>query len=74
MNERQPKRRAQIEDKEEETRIPVDCDEIPAFADEEEEARFWKTHTLADAFWQRAHPIPENELPIDRSRLHAEQS
>lgn len=53
----------------EDTRIPVDAEEIPEFADEAAEDAFWETHTLSERFWSKAGPIPEDELPIDHSRL-----
>src|SRR5437867_11865094 len=43
-------------------------DEIPAFADEAEEAAFWATHGLAGELLERMEPPPEDELPPARPR------
>ena len=38
-------------------------DEIPEFASDEEEARFWDTHEMSSALWHSLPPIPDDELP-----------
>ena len=42
--------------------------EIPAFASEEEEHRFWQTHELADELWDQLPAVPEEELPGPRTK------
>ena len=42
-------------------------DEIPHFADEEEEHRFWSTHDLSEALMDQAEPVPDDELPPPRA-------
>jgi hypothetical protein len=49
-------------------------DEVPDFADEEEEANWWDTHTLGPALLAEARPVPlegtpEFPIPADLSRL-----
>ncbi len=39
-------------------------EEIPAFANEEEEAEFWATHSLGEGF--RKHLIPPGESQLDQ--------
>jgi predicted DNA binding CopG/RHH family protein len=43
-------------------------DEIPVFASEDEEHRFWQTHELADELWEALPPVPEAELPQPRTK------
>lgn len=44
-------------------------DEIPEFASEDEEHRFWSTHELADELWDQAEPLPEDvEQALERAR------
>ncbi len=43
-------------------------DEIPVFATEEEEHRFWQTHELADELWDHLPAVPEEELPSPRTK------
>lgn len=46
-------------------------EDIPAFAGEEEEHRFWSTHELAGALLERMEPVPEGGddwLPPARPR------
>lgn len=43
-------------------------EEIPAFRSEAEEAEFWGTHGLGEAFLRRMGPVPEGELPVARPR------
>lgn len=43
-------------------------DEIPAFANEDEEHEFWSTHSLGDEIWDAAEPLPEGYLPPVRPR------
>ena len=43
-------------------------DQIPVFASEAEEHRFWETHELADALWNTLPPVAEDELPRPRTR------
>ena len=38
-------------------------DEIPEFATEEEEARFWSTHSLGQGLLDRAGAAPPDEMP-----------
>ena len=42
-------------------------EEIPDFADEDEEHTFWATHELAPDLWERAEPLEADELPAPRS-------
>ncbi len=42
--------------------------EIPSFLSEDEEVEFWDTHTLGDALLDLMEPLPEEILPVDRSR------
>lgn len=42
-------------------------DDIPLFADEDEEHSFWATHKLSDALWDQAEPPRSHELPPPRS-------
>lgn len=44
-------------------------DEIPTFSNEEEEVRFWDTHTLGDDLIALMGSLPEEILPIDPSRI-----
>jgi hypothetical protein len=43
-------------------------DEIPTFASEEEEARFWSTHSLGQELLDAAEPPPPDEMPPTRGR------
>ena len=43
-------------------------EEIPLFANEEEEHQFWSTHSLGDEFWDAAEAIPDGFLPPTRPR------
>lgn len=43
-------------------------EEIPQFANEAEEAEFWATHSLSEAFLARMEPLPEDVLPPARPR------
>src|SRR5215208_7556304 len=43
-------------------------EEIPEFANEEEEHRFWGTHSLSEEFWENAEPITDDELPPPRPK------
>ena len=38
-------------------------DEIPEFATEEEEARFWSTHSLGQRLLDSAEPPPPDQMP-----------
>lgn len=42
--------------------------EIPVFASEDEEHRFWETHEFADELWDTLPPAPEEELPRPRTK------
>lgn len=42
--------------------------EIPQFASEAEEAEFWATHSLGEAFLDQMEPMPEDVLPPTRPR------
>ncbi|HZS87354.1 MAG TPA: CopG family antitoxin [Chloroflexota bacterium] len=42
-------------------------EEIPAFANEDEEHAFWATHELAPELWESAEPLEPDELPAPRS-------
>ncbi len=55
------------------TRDPVmilihSLDEIPVFASEDEEHRFWQTHELADALWNTLPATLEEDLPRPRTK------
>ena len=43
-------------------------DEIPMFASEDEEHRFWQTHELTDELWDTLPAVPEDELPRPRTK------
>jgi uncharacterized protein (DUF4415 family) len=43
-------------------------EEIPQFANEAEEAEFWATHSLSEAFLTKMEPLPEDVLPPTRPR------
>ena len=44
--------------------IEIDSvDEIPIFANEDEEAEFWATHGFSEELWARLPPTPEELLP-----------
>ena len=43
-------------------------EEIPQFANEAEEAEFWATHSLSEAFLAKMDPLPEDVLPPPRPR------
>jgi predicted DNA binding CopG/RHH family protein len=43
-------------------------DDIPTFADEDEERAFWATHEVSDELAEAAEPIPADELPPPRPR------
>ncbi len=43
-------------------------EEIPEFANEEEEHRFWGTHSLSDGFWENAESVSDDELPPPREK------
>ena len=38
-------------------------DEIPRFANEDEEHAFWATHEFSEALWDAAPPPEQGELP-----------
>ena len=44
-------------------------DEIPEFASEEEEARFWSTHSLGQSLLDSAEPPPPDEMPLVRGTV-----
>lgn len=46
-------------------------DEIPVFASEEEEAKFWDTHELGDEMLAKMQSIPEGILPPSRPRTRS---
>jgi hypothetical protein len=41
--------------------------DIPAFANEDEEDEFWSTHALGEELWDEMKPVPEGELPPPRA-------
>jgi uncharacterized protein (DUF4415 family) len=43
-------------------------DEIPENMTEAEEAEFWSTHSMSEAFIDNAEPVPEDMLPPPRPR------
>jgi hypothetical protein len=43
-------------------------DDIPVFADEDEEAAFWCTHEFSDELWESLPHVPDDELPPVRKR------
>ncbi|CAN5595542.1 CopG family antitoxin [soil metagenome] len=43
-------------------------DEVPRFGSEEEEHRYWETHTTSEKLLETFAPIPEGKLPPPRSR------
>ena len=43
-------------------------DEIPENMTEAEEAEFWSTHSMSEEFFEKAEPVPEDELPRPRTR------
>jgi predicted DNA binding CopG/RHH family protein len=43
-------------------------DEIPTFASEEEEHRFWQHHEIADELWDQMPTVPDEELPRPRTK------
>ena len=43
-------------------------EDIPQFANEDEEHHFWATHSLSDALLQRMEPIEDGFLPPARPR------
>lgn len=43
-------------------------DDMPAFANEDEEHEFWGVHSFGDAWYELKEPIPEDELPPVRPR------
>ena len=53
---------------EDDRRIEVNGpEELPDFANEQEEAEFWRTHTFGDAYWARMKHVPDDRLPPMRS-------
>jgi hypothetical protein len=42
-------------------------EDIPVFADEDEEHAFWETHELSDALWDSAEPFEPEEIPARRA-------
>ena len=42
-------------------------EDIPAFADEEEEHKFWASHEFSDELWDQAHPLMPHEAPTPRA-------
>ena len=42
--------------------------EIPVFASEDEEHRFWQAHELADELWDALPAVPEEDLPRPRTK------
>lgn len=42
--------------------------DIPAFANEDEEARYWASHALGDAILDRMGPVEDGFLPPARPR------
>jgi len=42
-------------------------EDIPVFASEGEEHRFWETHGLSDTLWDTAEPFEPDELPAPRA-------
>jgi hypothetical protein len=45
-----------------------DWSEVPDFANENEEAEFWATHSLSDRLLEQAEPIEDGILPPPRPR------
>jgi len=49
--------------------IPVNSlDEIPRFANEDEEHEFWSTHSLGQPLLDQMGPVDDGSLPPPRSR------
>jgi uncharacterized protein (DUF4415 family) len=49
--------------------IPVESlDDIPAFANEDEEAEFWSTHSFGEGLLEQMGPIEDGILPPPRAR------
>lgn len=46
-------------------------EDIPDFKSEDEEDRFWSTHTLSDELWEKAKPISLGLLPKPRPRTRS---
>ena len=44
-------------------------EEIPAFASEEEEARFWETHEMSEDLWHSLPRVPDELLPSTRRAI-----
>src|SRR5215208_4057968 len=49
-------------------KVVQSSEEIPQFANEAEEAEFWATHSLSEAFLAKMDPLPEDVLPPARPR------
>ena len=43
-------------------------DEVPVFASEDEEHRFWQSHELTDELWDTLPATPEEDLPRPRTK------
>ena len=43
-------------------------EDVPVFATEDEEHRFWATHTLSEAILDRMEPVEDGFLPSPRPR------
>lgn len=46
-------------------------DEIPHFADEEEERAFWDSHEMSPELWRSLPPAPDDMLPPIRKEAAA---
>lgn len=51
-----------------EMKVVESLSDIPAFASEDEEARYWATHSLGDAILDRMGSLDDGFLPPPRSR------
>jgi predicted DNA binding CopG/RHH family protein len=48
---------------------PVErVEDIPAFANEDDEHKYWVTHSLGDALLNRMEPIEDESFPAPRPR------
>ena len=49
--------------------IPLtDPSQVPENMTEHEAHEFWSTHEITEEFWEKAEPVPEDELPRPMSR------
>ena len=56
------------EQKDEGLEIVERLEDVPAFAHEDDEARYWATHALGDAILDQMGPVEDGFLPSPRPR------